>query len=404
LSFYSIILQIIPFLIIIYYSYYFFKKKYHITNLLSFPIYIYWASYPFLISNKFFILPSLHKIIAILAILVAIINVVLYKKKIYFNKYELCFLLIVCISWFYMEFPSNYYVGLTNIIYIFLLTFSFYNTGLMREPKIIGQIFVLNSVILSSLAVIEYLLFNTRVSVTLFNPNYLAIYIVFGFVILIFYKIKYRLILAALILIAMLLTKSDAVMFGLIIPIIILLIHKLRLKPVYKILLPSVLFLFFIGLIFSISQSVLSDNNITSFFNSFINNSLSTGDTLRFDIWKIAVDMFLDNPILGIGYNQFQAFIEFLAPQYSLITIREGGFVTHNDFIRILVELGLIGFLPFIAYVSRSLKYANKSQDIKMRMTCISLILILLFFSYTHNNINSFLFWVTLALPIYKRI
>lgn len=387
----------------IYYTFFFVKTKNYSSNFLSYPIYIYWALYPFLISNDFFIFPSLHKIIGIVAILATILNILLFKKYISYNRYEIYFLLIVLFSWFYMEFSTHYAIGLTNIIYLFLMTFSIYNTELMKDTKMIGRIFVVNSVVLSLLAVAEFFIYGTRVSVTLSNPNYLAIYIVFGFVVLIFHNIKYRWILIGSIFIAMLLTQSDAVIFGLFIPIAIILAHKLRLKVLYKFFLPGILIFFFIGVIFSISQSVLA-NNSTNFFSTFIDNSLSSGDTLRFDIWKIAIDMFLDHPLLGLGYNQFQAFIEHLAPQYSLITIREGGFVTHNDYIRILVELGVVGFSIFLIYIFKSMFYANKSEDIKMRMTYISLMLILLFFSYTHNNINSLLFWATLAMPIYRKI
>lgn len=386
---------------LVYYSRFFFKKKYHISNLLSYPIFIYWALYPYIISNDFFRIPYLDQIFGVLAILVAIINITLFKGRMYINRYEILIFLIIGSSWIYMEYAAPYYTALTNILYIFLLTFSFYNTSLMRDSNIIGEILIKNSVILSLLAIIEFLIFNTRVSVTLYNPNYLGIYIVFGFVILVFYKIKFRLLLALVILIAILLTESDSIIVGLIFPIAILLIYKLKLKSMFKILLPTTLFLFYLGIIFALSQSILANKSYFDFLAEIV---LLKSDSLRFDIWRIAVDMFWDNPILGIGYNQFQTHIINIAPQYPMVSIRKEGFVTHNDFIRILAELGLIGISAFIIYIFKSIDLANKGLNINLRMTIISLILILLFFSYTHNNINSFLFWVTIAFPVYKKI
>ncbi len=398
---YTNILQVIPILMIIYYCLIFFCRKYHKTDLLAFPMYMYWATYPFIVNNKLFIIPSFTQILGILSILTTIVHIVKRDRKIHFNKYELLFYIVVCISWFQMSYSNFYYTGLLNLTYIFLLTSSFFNTRLFRNPKIIAKTLIINGLVLSFLAIIERLIYNSRVSTTFFNPNYLAIYLVFSLVILFFYAPKKKSLLIVIIFIAILLTESDAVIVGIVFPVLIIILNKFKLKITYRFIFPVIFISFTIGIIYGLSQSLLSN---IEYFDHAASGVLKSSDSIRFDIWSIAISLFNKNPLIGIGYNQFQPQIAHTGFQNFMFNRREEGFVTHNDFVRILVELGLVGSLVFYIYIYKVINLSNKTQDIKMRMTYLSLVLILLFFSFTHNNINSLLFWMTLAFPIYVKI
>jgi O-antigen ligase len=57
----------------------------------------------------------------------------------------------------------------------------------------------------------------------------------------------------------------------------------------------------------------------------------------RVTIWKIGWDIFLQNPVLGIGYH--------MTPSYILV---DGLQNMHNYFLQVLVELGLVGFFLFL--------------------------------------------------------
>lgn len=73
------------------------------------------------------------------------------------------------------------------------------------------------------------------------------------------------------------------------------------------------------------------------------------GNTGRNDLWKAGMNIFYDNPVLGVGRSGFlkEMNIYYGAPMD-----------THNIFIALLATTGLIGFLFFIIFFLRIWKYA----------------------------------------------
>jgi hypothetical protein len=67
----------------------------------------------------------------------------------------------------------------------------------------------------------------------------------------------------------------------------------------------------------------------------------------RIGAWKGGLEMFLDNPILGVGYFNFQEVFE---NNYSWITVEGVPAVPrpHNLFISVLAETGMIGIIIFL--------------------------------------------------------
>lgn len=71
---------------------------------------------------------------------------------------------------------------------------------------------------------------------------------------------------------------------------------------------------------------------------------------MRMDMWEAAIAMFVDHPVLGIGWGAFKH----VYPVYNEL-IQEAGIVifhAHNMYLNILAETGLAGF--FSAYGSSS--------------------------------------------------
>jgi O-antigen ligase len=69
---------------------------------------------------------------------------------------------------------------------------------------------------------------------------------------------------------------------------------------------------------------------------------------VRLSMAKASMKMFLDNPVFGVGYSQ--AGKEFI-PYFETVGtsfVPDKGFLIHNTFLNILVELGLTGFVPFV--------------------------------------------------------
>lgn len=64
----------------------------------------------------------------------------------------------------------------------------------------------------------------------------------------------------------------------------------------------------------------------------------------RLATWKIALEKFLSNPLIGLGFGQ-KFFFEYRG-FVDLVDIRN----IHNDFASLLVQLGLLGFAPFLLF------------------------------------------------------
>lgn len=75
-------------------------------------------------------------------------------------------------------------------------------------------------------------------------------------------------------------------------------------------------------------------------------------DDPRVNIWKLAVKMIKDHPILGVGngnfYNQYGEYVKrYPQLQYNSYT----KFYAHNSYLKVFSELGVIGIVPFIALI-----------------------------------------------------
>ena len=67
-------------------------------------------------------------------------------------------------------------------------------------------------------------------------------------------------------------------------------------------------------------------------------SSSGTEDSLsiRLDVWTLGLDLFLQKPVTGFGWGSFSALTEAL---------------THNDYVRAAVELGIVGLIAFLALI-----------------------------------------------------
>ncbi len=69
----------------------------------------------------------------------------------------------------------------------------------------------------------------------------------------------------------------------------------------------------------------------------------------RIKHWAVAIEMFKDKPLTGVGNGNYVTlhakYIE-KYPQY--IVLGEENFPTHNSYLKVLSEVGIIGFIPFL--------------------------------------------------------
>ncbi|MHB8658211.1 MAG: O-antigen ligase family protein [Solirubrobacteraceae bacterium] len=86
------------------------------------------------------------------------------------------------------------------------------------------------------------------------------------------------------------------------------------------------------------------------------------GTSGRSDIWSVAVTVFKEHPLVGVGLNNFQV----VEPRFSLeprtvsrVTyIAETPFPAHNTYLQLLAEDGVIGLIAFAAVTVMSLRAA----------------------------------------------
>lgn len=103
-------------------------------------------------------------------------------------------------------------------------------------------------------------------------------------------------------------------------------------------------------------------------FSSFTRPSQDYSSTARIDIWRANIEMFKDNPILGVGYGENETLITEYYEKLG-ITQQDGGHA-HNNFIQFLSGTGAVGLLTYLAFsvlafgmTHRLILHAKKVDD-----------------------------------------
>lgn len=82
------------------------------------------------------------------------------------------------------------------------------------------------------------------------------------------------------------------------------------------------------------------------------------GGTGRADIWKVALAVAEDHPVIGVGIGNFSVhsprYVDELGPLERVDLVAEQLLVTHNAYLELLVETGIVGLLLFLVVISGS--------------------------------------------------
>ncbi len=105
--------------------------------------------------------------------------------------------------------------------------------------------------------------------------------------------------------------------------------------------------------------SILSVGLVTAFYGVLVDNpvvanrlelAIKEGDLGgRSEIWEVALGIFLDNPLLGVGETGYRR--EMLSRYHEFLD-------THNLFLYLLVTGGVVAFLPFMLFITRLFAHA----------------------------------------------
>jgi len=322
------------------------------------------------------------------------------------------FLLVIGVSYFGNDLYMPYYFHYArNFLFISLLVlFIYLKLDTNKKVDELLQFIVGLILILSIFSIIEFAssMFQTNLRVHLFysNPNYLAIALMLGFSILLFFKTEFKIMKLGLVTSAIFITQSDAVIVGI---VILLLLYAFKNRGRFS-------SIFFTGLmILAISSSALFYQKIDEIYHNEVRVLLA----------KTGLNAYSDNLINGIGYGQFRTqyykyvddkFLKNLEIHTAVLSYdvnltdkyiqdhemtRNTEKMTHNDLIKIIAELGSLGIVFLLFYLYKLYFGLRELLNNSREYFYISLSLLIgsLTFSLFHNNITSFVFWFILFLP-----
>lgn len=410
----NIINGILPLVMIAYFFH--FRRERNLNNLLLIMVFL---SYFAFATNyekyglDFDLYRYLHKFIGVLAIVglahhVFKNNLAILNNSVFYLL--LTFLLAIGASYFNNDLHISHYLHYARNFFFLSLLVLFIYLKLDTNQKVDELLHFSTGLILilAVAAIIEvYGSWGNRVTLFYSNTNYLAIALMFGFSTLLFVETKFRIVKLGVVALAIFFTQSDAALVGVIILLLLYLFKKTALFS------PN---LFFTGLaVLIISSGILFHQKIVEIYHGEVRVALA----------KTALNGYNDNPINGIGYGQFRTqyhkYVDgeilknlelhtaVLSHDASLTDefIRSKGMarnmekMTHNDLMKIIVELGSIGLGFLLFYFYKLYFELKKLFDSNQEYFYISLSLLVgsLIFSLFHNNITSFVFWFVLFLP-----
>ena len=362
-----------------------------------------------------------HKTIGLLVVLK--LFVIFFKQKInpFKQTYSILFfgfLVAILLSYVGNDLYIEYYLHyLRNFLFSSMLALYLFhaNEGSKEKFNSLLSLIVIFATILSIFALINLSLEQewSRVKLHFSNPNYLAYAIAIGFGITISKNWKYKYLLAGLLLFAIFYSGSRSVLIAAFVVLLIELFFNKR--NIFWALNLSTIVLILIISIFNLSYQKI-------FINSHVNST-------RIALTHIGMNMFDSHPLNGIGYGQFRKqFFKYMdediqisnhdyeleQAREQIIEAKKSGvkleklkgeyteIMTHNDFLKVVSELGIFGVMVIITFFIQTLKTFISHRETLLEKNRVSLYLFLLniIFSLFHNNITTFFFWFSMILPI----
>ena len=383
-----------------------FLKSNHLNNFLTGLIFISYLVFATNYTNyglEFDIYRYLHRSIGILVAIALVVHIYRYKVNIFKERVVAIltlFFMAMLLSFLGNDIYLEYYIHyIRNFIFIALIvTYLYLILDTDEKLQELFQLIIAITVILSLFVVVEVLQdgwAGRRVWLFYSNPNYLGYALLPGLVLAIFSKKKYKQLVVPLIIFSIFATGSRAAELSVVFIVLLFILFNIKqLNKAYLI----------VSLLIVISTLIL-------FFDKIVTNQDFNGT--RGVLAKISLNVFNEHPINGMGYGQFRkSFSRYVDEDIRKIgnieiekalaeNTENAEKMTHNDFLTIVAELGLIG-LVFVIFLFYKLYGELKKLLLHSRnnyFLSISLIGSSLIFSLFHNNLTSFVFWFILFVP-----
>ncbi|PXY02986.1 hypothetical protein DF185_02520 [Marinifilum breve] len=182
-----------------------------------------------------------------------------------------------------------------------------------------------------------------------------GIFMIFNFIKLNYASKVYYYILAMVFLVFILLTGSRTGVVMLLLPIILnqFLKSKYKLTAIISISI-FLIFAYFLVMKIPVFYNIVGVR-IMDGLNIVSGNSTGAEDSSRFLLFVYGLDWFQDNPILGIGINNYRVLSNVTPPFVGK------NFYAHSNIIELLVDVGIVGFIIYYRYVFILLRGAFKA-------------------------------------------
>jgi O-antigen ligase len=285
---------------------------------------------------------------------------------------------------------SSYYESILNFATIFF-TIVYLNKNIDTIQKLYRVLRFIKrlAVIMSVFAIITFAFEHVRVELTTNNTNYLAFFLGIGLCIALFLPVakKNKLVIPVICLGIVFTSSRIIIISSAIVILIYILTNKRR-------LLINLVYISF-GIVITLSAVNIADYIDQSRYKD-LNQDVST--VTRLEIIETSKKVVAENPFNGIGYNQFQTkFLKYASKNSQYLTDQDE-IVTHNDFLRVIDELGVPAFIFFVFVVISQFMLIWK-LPINFRRLVLSLFITDILYSTSHNNLNTYVFWFFLMLP-----
>ncbi len=157
-----------------------------------------------------------------------------------------------------------------------------------------------------------------------------------------------------------------------------------------------------LGLAWVLNQTLGSTLDPTQILDSIFSGSDTIGTRYRF--WQIGWAMWLDNPIAGVGIGRYGI----NALSYWKYSLSPVAFTTHNTFIQVLSETGIIGFFIFfmillvtiLNFLSNIKTNSGRLKDIQW--TWLIIFVILLVGGLTKTDLTEKFLWFLIGVSARK--
>jgi O-antigen ligase len=247
------------------------------------------------------------------------------------------------------------------ITYIFIYFIIKYELNSKKKINILIKCYIVTSFILCFIGIVQYFTGfalegqfltiyeageNVKIAATLYNPNAYGAYlilIIFPVIMLgVYEKNRYKkiiyILLSSLILTNILMTYSRNAELGFGLGLLVLTVIYS-----YKLIFALGGFGFLICFIPSVFQRIKSITNMS-------------GNVIRIKLWKTALMMIKEHPILGVGNgNYVTRYNEYIFKYKDLRYYSYRNFPSHNSYLKVQSELGIIGIVSFLGVVITSL-------------------------------------------------